>query len=142
MRGTARFLVIVSGAAVAYGGFMPWLDDLKASELPLRNIVSGQLRGAGGWTSSLAVVLVIAAVLIVLGGLVDSRIAVFLGLLVGLAAAGGWLAQLVIHRPGLTATDFGNGYWITAAGLMLSLLSAAWPGGRRYAEATALYYGG
>jgi hypothetical protein len=141
MRGTGRFLAIVGSAAVAYGGFTPWLDDSKASTFPIRDIVSGVARRGSGWASSLAIILVIAAVLVVLGALIDSRIAVFLGLLVGLATAGGWLAQMVIHRPDLVAADLRNGFWMTAAGLICTMASALWPGGRRYADG-ALYYGG
>jgi hypothetical protein len=83
--------------------------------------------------TAVAVPLLAAALVALLGALIASRLLAGLGLLVDLATAVTWVARLADVDPNSGVGDLEVGAWIAFGGLVLMIIGVA--GLRRYSEA-------
>ncbi len=114
----AWLLGLAGLAAVGYGAFRPWHDGRAATDLPISDLFSGVHPEPAALVASMAVPVLLGG-LLALVGLLLSTAALRAGAAVLLVAVLVWLVQYG-GIDGLQA-----GYWNTAFGTLLVLVSAA-----------------
>jgi hypothetical protein len=122
----------LSGIAIAVGGVLPWV--CARGRRPASGIAHTSVTGLFHWSyqatspflRSFAVVVVVAGVLVLIGGLTGSLILTALFSLAALAAAGLWIGLNATHYSpvDLPYSDLRVGAWLTMAGGLAGLISA------------------
>ena len=128
MSAFARAVAALIGLAVVGCAFLPWvLTSVTAFDLHLRSIV--QIGESGGATplTSIGTAVVGAGLLILLGAILNARMAVIVGALVAVGVPAVWIfANAVSGAPGAVAvTRVQIGAFATAACGFFALILAA-----------------
>lgn len=119
MRTLLSWLLGIAGlVAVGYGTFKPWYADRSADQLPLTDLFSGPHPDTADLIASLAVPLLVAGLLALIG-LAVSTAALRTGAVLLLAVVTVWLIQ----HGGID--DLQIGYWNAAFGSLLLTVAAA-----------------
>ena len=129
----AQALTALGALALGVSAFFNWFDDLDPTEFATRWLFWDDAQTTGDEFGSMAVPLLAAALVALLGALIASRLLAGLGLLVGLATAVTWVARLADVDPNFGVGDLEVGAWIAFGGLVLMIIGVA--GLRRYSEA-------
>ncbi|MGH9246273.1 MAG: hypothetical protein ACRD29_18570 [Acidimicrobiales bacterium] len=132
------FLGLVATGLIAAAAFLPWTAGREATEIPFRDLfgVTGDTAGFG---ASLALPLLAAAVLALLGTFAVSRWLLLVAGLVAVATTGGWIAQMALDDASdFTVDDLRLGVWLGAAGFLVALLAGFAARGRRAERRTAV----
>jgi len=132
-RPTAQALTALGALALGVSAFFNWFDDLDATEIATRWLFWDDARTTGDELASMAVPLLAAALVALLGALIGSRLLGGLGLLVGLATAVTWVVRQADVDSGFGIGDIQEGGWIALGGLVLLVLGVV--GLRRHTEA-------
>jgi hypothetical protein len=131
--------IALCGIAIAVGSELTWIASLRGrpatgvNHTSLTGLLHWSYQHTGSFVKSFAIVLVVAGVLVVIGGLFGSRVAAGLFSLVALVAAGLWFGLYASHYH-LTSVTFSSlrlGAELTVAGSVLGLISTSFLRGRR-----------
>jgi hypothetical protein len=137
MRRRHRILVglfiALCGVAIAVGSELTWIASFKGrpaarvDHTSLNSLVHWSYQYTGSFLKSFGIVMVVAGVLVVIGGLFGSRTAAGLFSLIALVAAGIWLALYTsrYNSASLPVSDVRLGAELTIAGSVLALISTA-----------------
>jgi hypothetical protein len=131
-RRSAAVIVTLSGAAIAAGGALPWV--CARGRRPTSGITHTSLTGLFHWSyqtsspflRSFGLAVVVAGVLVLIGGLIASRALAALFSLIALAAGGLWIGLNATHyNPvNLPYSDLRVGAWLTIGGGLAGLIGA------------------
>ncbi|WP_424805368.1 hypothetical protein [Rhodococcus sp. 27YEA15] len=142
MRTFVHLVLLVCGVAVAVGSFMSVLSGVRPGNVRLEELRDGfgdvgSLAQLGDQSvtfyRSMAVVLLGAAVLILVAALFGSRIAAWLGIIVGLGALGTFYYRVndefdnLVRESYSTVLTNQTGFILVAGGLVLALLACLVP---------------
>lgn len=145
MRTLVHLILFVCSIVIAVGSFLPLMKGVDPPDVALTDLRSGfpagwvitQIgEGSVTFYKSLAIVLLAAAVLILLGGLFGSRAAGWLGVLVGLAGVGTFFFRInerfadMLHSEWSTLVTNQIGFQLVAGGLLVAILSLLVPRAR------------
>jgi hypothetical protein len=131
-RPTAQLLTAVGALAIGASAFFNWFDDLDATEFATRWLFWDDARTTTDEFSSMAVPLLAAGLIALVGAIIGSRLLGGLGLLVGLATGVTWAVRQADVDSGFGVTDIQLGAWIALGGLVALILGVG--GLRRRAE--------
>lgn len=131
-RAGVAVIVGICGIAIVAGAKLAWVGARGAR--PASGITGTALSGLLRWdyepcktfVNSFAFAVIVAGVLVFLGGLLASRFVAALFAFLALAAAGLWIGLNATHysHADLLATDLRAGAWLTAGGAIVTLLTA------------------
>ncbi|OYD68197.1 hypothetical protein [Rhodococcus sp. OK302] len=142
MRTFVHVVLLICGIAIAVGSFMSILAGVKPINVRLEDLRDGF---PVGWVieqigeqsvtfyRSMMILLLAAAVLILIAALFGSRIAAWLGIVVGLGTLGTFYYRVndqfgnVIRENYSTVLTNQTGFILTAGGLILALLACLVP---------------
>jgi hypothetical protein len=125
MRTFPRLVILLLAVALFGTTFLPWIGQLTSREVAFGSLVSPGSEAPDRWVASMAVSITAAALLMLLGAIVNSRVLIVIG---GLAAVGFPAAWLLVAMLGgdVVMTSVGAGlYGALAIGLVALVLSAA-----------------
>jgi hypothetical protein len=122
-----RLDLLVATVLVGAGGFLPWLHGRSVARIPLRDLVHGITGHRATLDHSMADVLVLCALGCLLAALLGSRLLAAAAGVVGLALLVAWFAREdhALSPAKVGATQLQAGFWVTAAGVALTLAGAA-----------------
>jgi hypothetical protein len=125
-----RAVVAVCGIAIGVGVILPWVDARGAR--PRSGITHTSIAGLFRWSyetsspllRSFAAVVVLAGLLVLIGGLIGSRFVAAFFSLAALAAAGLWIGLNASHYnpTNLPYSDLRAGAWLTVVGGVIGLV--------------------
>jgi hypothetical protein len=124
----ARLVAALLALVIAACSFLPWAGDRNAWHIALRSLTSAGLTSDSSPSSSIGLVVVVAAALVLLGDLVNRAAVVMVAALVTVAVPVVWIAVNALDRAsaGLPMSAIRIGaYGCAAAGLMTLVLAAA-----------------
>jgi hypothetical protein len=142
MRTLVHLVLLICGIAVAVGSFTYVLAGVKPNNVRLEDLRDGF---PAGWATeqlgdqsvtfyrSMAILLLASAVLILIAALFGSRIAAWIGIIVGLGTLGTFYYRVndqfdnVIRENYSTILTNQTGFILTAGGLILALLACLVP---------------
>ncbi|WP_405484445.1 hypothetical protein [Nocardia sp. NBC_00511] len=149
MRTFVHLLLFVAAIVIAVGAFGPLVGSVDARNVQFDDIRNGFTNGwsldqigshTGAFPTSLAIVLLGVAVVILLAALFGSRLAGWVGVLVGLATLGVLAWRLDDHFDHQLRTDYHHlllsdtwGLYLVGGGLVVTLLLLLVPRERRRA---------
>lgn len=123
----ARLVSLLLGLAVAACAFLPWVVSVNAWHLHLRSLVSPGKNDGVVIATSIGLAVTVAAGLVVLGALLNSRTLVIIGGLLSVAIPAIWILSNAISGPDggvpLAQIQFGA-YGAAVAGFMTLILAA------------------
>jgi hypothetical protein len=123
----SRLIALLLGIGVAVSSWLPWVRSLDAWHLHLRTLLSPGSNDAVTVATSLGLAVTIAAALIVLGSLVNSRTLVIVGGLLSVAFPTIWILSNAISTGSggapMTQIQFGA-YGAAVLGFMTLILAA------------------
>ena len=132
-------LVGLCGIAIVAGARLGWVTARGAR--PASGIAGTSLTGLLTWSykpcqtfvQSFSFAVIVAGVLVFVGGLLASRLIAGLFSFLALAAAGLWIGLNASHysQASLTASDLREGAWLTIAGSIVALIASSFLRGRR-----------
>jgi hypothetical protein len=126
-------LGLFGAAALALSAFLPWVEDEPATRIPIRELLDGIPTARGGTPYSLALLLIVASGLAVVGVLINSKLLEAIAALVAFAGATLWAVMRAIDRGlGGFLADLESGAWLAAGGIFLVGLSALILPGKRF----------
>ncbi|MGH9231633.1 MAG: hypothetical protein ACRD07_23425 [Acidimicrobiales bacterium] len=131
-RPSGQALTALGALALGVSAFFNWFDDLDPTEIATRWLFWSDTQTTTDELASMAVPLLAAGLIALLGALIASRLLGGLGLLVGLATAVTWVVRTADVESGFGVGDLQEGAWIAFGGLVLLLIGVA--GLRRPAE--------
>jgi len=123
----ARLIAFLLGLAVAACPWLPWIRSVDGWHLHLRTMLSPGTTFDVSWNTSLGLAVTVAAVVIVLGSLLDSRMLVIVGGLLAVAFPTIWILSNAISTGsgGVPMTQIRIGaYGAAALGFMTLILAA------------------
>jgi len=94
----ARLIAFLLSLAVVACSVLPWVETANAWDLPLRSLVSPARTTGSSMVASIGLGLAIAAAILLLGSLVNSRALVILGGLVTVALPSIWILSNAVAR--------------------------------------------
>jgi hypothetical protein len=123
--------IALCGIAIAVGADLTWIGVVHGrpktgiDHTSLNGLLHWSYQYTGSFVKSFAIAVVIAGVLVVVGGLFGWRVPAGLFSLIALVAAGLWLALYTSHysSTSLAFSDLGLGAILTIAGSVLGLIS-------------------
>ena len=128
----AAVIVVLSGIAIAVGASLPWI--CARGRRPSAGIAHTSVAGLFHWSyqtsstflSSFGIAVAAAGILVLIGGLIGSRLLAALFSLIALAAAGLWIGLNATHYSpvDLPYSDLRVGAWLTIGGGLAGLISA------------------
>jgi hypothetical protein len=131
-RPAVAVLTALSGIAIGVGALLPWVE--ARGNRPRSGITHTSVAGLFRWSyensspflRSFGAVVLLAGILVLLGGLAASRLLAGLFSLVALAAAGLWIGlNASRYSPtDLPYQDLRAGAWLTMVGGLVGLLSS------------------
>ncbi|HVB44730.1 MAG TPA: hypothetical protein VNF47_18790 [Streptosporangiaceae bacterium] len=131
-RQSVAVLVVLCGIAIALSTALRWISARGVR--PASNITQTSVVGLLHWTyqnthstvRSFGLVLIICSVLIIVGGLIASRVLTGLFAVIALAAAGLWIGLNASHYSptDLPATDLRAGAWLAIGAAVVALISS------------------
>jgi hypothetical protein len=123
----ARLVSLLLGLAVAACAYLPWVLSTNAWHLHIRSLVSPGKNDGVVLATSIGLALTIAAVVVVLGAVLNSRTLVIIGGLLSVAVPAIWILSNAISGPEggvpLAQIQFGA-YGAAVAGFMTLILAA------------------
>ena len=131
--------IALCGIAIAVGSELTWIASLHGrpatgvNHTSLDGLLHWAYQHTGSFVKSFAIVLVVAGVLVVIGGLFGWRVPAGLFSLIALVAAGLWLGLYSSHYSSsdVTFSNLRLGAELTIAGSVLALISTSFLRGRR-----------
>ncbi|CAM2931679.1 hypothetical protein [Skermania piniformis] len=147
MRALVHLLLFASGIAVGFGGLLPLLGDVEFRDITLTVLRDGfpdqptlEQLGAvnASVTNSATLPMLVAAVLIVLGGLTGARFLAWLGVLTGFATVGLTIWRVAEPLGEVIRASYPDlihpwGVALVGGGLLVALLALMAPRERRLA---------
>jgi hypothetical protein len=129
MRTAARWLGLAGMVAIGVGAFAPWYAGQTPRSIPVRDVVRGIAGDTTGLAGSLALPLLVAVCVGLLGTVVALRLPLWFTILVVAACIAGWVVRESQHLDPrhLGVADLRAGFWATAGGVLLAAVAAAWP---------------
>lgn len=142
MRTFVHLVLLLCGIAVAIGSFLSVLDGVKPRNVRLEDLRDGFPAGSsieqiGGQSVkfylSMAILLLAAAVFILIAALVGSRLAGWIGIIVGLGTLGTFYYRVndqfdnIVRENYSTMVTNQTGFILTAGGLVIALLACLVP---------------
>jgi hypothetical protein len=126
-------IAIVAGAKVGWVGARGTRPASGITGTSITGLLTWSYHATASFVSSFALVVIVAGVLVFLGGLLASRLLAALFAFVALAAAGLWIGLNASHynAVNLPASDLRAGAWLTVAGGLIALISSAFLRPRR-----------
>ncbi len=128
-RPSAQALTLIGAVALGVSAFLNWFDDLAPSDIATRWLFWDDARTTSDEISSMAVPLLAAAAIALLGALIGSRLLGGLGLLVGLATLVVWVVRqaVVLDDAGLDfeVSDIQPGAWLALGSLVVLAIGVA-----------------
>jgi hypothetical protein len=123
--------IALCGIAIAVGAELNWIGAVHGRQAiginttSLNGLPHWSYQHTGTFVRSFAIVVVVAGILVVIGGLFGSRLTAGLFALIALVAAGLWFGLYSSHysSTNLSISDLRLGAELTAAGSVLALLS-------------------
>jgi hypothetical protein len=94
----ARLIAFLLSLAVLACSFLPWVGTANAWDLPLRSLVSPGRGTGSALVTSIGLGLTVAAVILLLGSLLNSRALIILGGLVTVALPSIWILSNAVAR--------------------------------------------
>ncbi|HEY3008744.1 MAG TPA: hypothetical protein VGJ63_11875 [Micromonosporaceae bacterium] len=146
-RPLAMALVALSGIAIGAGGLLPWV--VARGSRPRSGIMHTSIAGLFRWEyenatfiRSFGAVMVLCGVLVLIGGLVASRVLAVLFSLVALATAGLWIGLNASHfnPTDMPYSDLRIGAWLSIGGGIVGLVSAFFLRRRSYVSRASETY--
>lgn len=134
MRSIARFLALAAGLAMMISAFCPWFREITPAKLRVRYLFQGVPSGeplsrladeSTPFVNSVGAILVVAGVLVLLGGLFGGRTLVWLGSLLGLATVAMFYLQILLEHKSVPGNQYGA--TIGQAGVLVALIAGLWP---------------
>jgi hypothetical protein len=123
----ARLLASLLGLAVAACAWLPWAVDLNAWHLTLRSLIFPARAEGVSYTTSIGTAVSVAALLVLLGALLNSRALVIIGALLSVAFSTIWIFGNAVAAPDvaipMTQIQIGA-YGAAALGFMILILAA------------------
>lgn len=147
MRTFVHLVLFVCSIVIAVGSFLPLMRGVDPPDVALADLRSGfppgwvltQIgEGSVTFYTSLAIVLLAAAVLVLLAGLFGSRAAGWLGVLVGLAGVGTFFFRVNERFGDMFRSEWSTlvtnqlGFQLVAGGLLVAILSLLVPRARSH----------
>jgi len=139
-RSGVAVLVMICGIAIAVAAIEPWVG--ASAGRPASGVrhtaISGFLhwkyQPTGTFTSSFAMVILVAGALVFVGGVFASRLLASVASIVALIATGVWIALNVSHYSptSLTYSDLRIGAWLAIGGGLVALISSSFVRRRQY----------
>jgi hypothetical protein len=128
----AAVVVELCGIAIAAGALLTWIDARGArprsgiSHTSIAGLFHWSYRTVAAFPRSFGMVVLIAGIGVLVGGLVGSRFLSGLFGLIALAAAGLWIALNATHYSptALTYRDLQIGAWLTIGGAVIGQIGA------------------
>ena len=123
----SRLVAALLGLAVAASAWLPWTRAADAWHLHLRSLLSPGTTTAVSWSTSIGLALSVAAAVIVLGALFNSRTLVIVGGLLSVAFPTIWILSNAISSGsgGIPMTQIQVGaYGAAVLGFMTLILAA------------------
>ena len=121
----ARVVGLVGIAALAGGAWLSWIHDVAANHIPAMRLFGSHMKvETDTFVQSIAMILVVCAVLGLFGVLLPSGAAAFIPALVAIATVTLLLVQEWRVLPGRFGGDVvGGGVWCSGAGAIVLLLA-------------------
>jgi fucose permease len=123
----SRLIAFLLGLAVAACAWLPWVRSVDGWHLHLRTLLSPGKNEAVTWVASLGLAVTIAAVVILLGSVLNSRTLVIIGGLLSVAFPTIWILSNAISQSSggvaMTQIQFGA-YGAAVLGFMTLILAA------------------
>ena len=123
----ARLVSLLLGLAVAACAFLPWVLSVNAWHLHVRSLVSPGRNDGVVIATSIGLAVTIAAAVVVVGAVLNSRTLVIIGGLVSVAIPAIWILSNAISGGNggvpMTQVQFGA-YGAAVAGFMTLILAA------------------
>jgi hypothetical protein len=137
-RRAVGILIVICGIAIVAGARLRWLD--ARGQRPASGITGTSITGLLHWSyqpcqtfyTSFSFTVIVAGALVVIGGLVASKLLAGLFSFVALVASGLWIALNAWHYStvSLSTSDLRIGAWLTLGGGLVGLLSSSFVRGR------------
>jgi hypothetical protein len=122
---------IVAVAAVVGSAFLPWWNGLEPYRTDFLRLLSKDVIDPTDWIfMSIAMVIFVGAGVMLLGGLLASKILILLGTAIEIAVVVAWLFMSGVLPTPIEQLDFKifqPGSWLVAGGVLLSLISLFMP---------------
>lgn len=121
---TAKALVLAASGGFLVAAFLPWVNDRRASKIPLKELitVTGEETNI---LASLAVPLIFAAAITFLAVILDWRTLAIIGASTSIGTAALWLLQQVIEKgEKIGPSDLQVGAWAVICGVIVAFIGS------------------
>ena len=123
----ARSLAALLALAIIACAFLPWVGASPAGEIALRSLIATNETSLAHFGLSLAVPVLVAAGLVIVGAVVNSRTLIIIGGLLAVAVPSAWILLNALTRSttavSISQIQFGA-YGVVVAGFLLLILCA------------------
>lgn len=140
-RAGGAVLAAIGAIGVTASAYLYWFDDREATDIPVERLVQTDVSGtASSYWTSVAIALAVVAVLGVVGAILQSRLVLVIGWLVGVATLALFVVMQAVDNAnddlGFTANHVQAGAWACAVALIVMLIGIVSMGPRDRTVAT------
>ena len=126
-RAGGAVLAAVGALGVSASAYLYWFDGREATDIPVERLFQTDVSGtASSYWTSVAIALALVTVLGVVGAILQSRLVLVLGWLIGVATLALWVVMQAIDNVDddldFTANDAQAGAWACAVALLVMLI--------------------
>jgi hypothetical protein len=114
---------LLLAAALGACAFLPWFGDVAAVRIPLGSLLDASANSGGQAVSSVGLLILIAAVILVLSAIASSRVLLIGGALLGFGVSAAWILVRLID--GLGVVRIGAGAYGAVLCCLMALILAA-----------------
>jgi hypothetical protein len=125
IRPAAAVLALLGALGIGFSAYLDWLDSRAPDEIPIRLLIDDITGEAPSYWRSLALPLVIASVLGILGVVLRSRGVLALAFIAGLGTFVWWIVREADLRDELDVSDFEAGAWVLVGSAAALLIGGA-----------------
>jgi hypothetical protein len=125
IRPAAAVLALLGSLGIGFSAYLDWLDSRAPDEIPIRLLIDDITGEAPSYWRSLALPLVIASVLGILGVVLRSRRVLALAFIAGLGTFVWWIVREADLRDELDVSDFEAGAWVLVGSAVALLIGGA-----------------
>ena len=123
MTATARAITLLLAVAMGVCAFLPWFGDTAATRIPLGSLLDASANSGATTVSSVGLLVLVSAVLLVFAAIAASRVLLIAGALFGLGVGASWILVRLIDGIGVARIGPGA-YGAVAVALMALVLAA------------------